>query len=40
MPARLGAATLSRMPLADHLALELREGEQDVERQPAHAGRV
>ena len=24
--------------LADHLALELGEGEQDVERQPAHAG--
>ena len=25
--------------LADDLALELREGEQDVERQPSHRGR-
>jgi len=34
MPRRL-SPTLSRIPFADHLALELGEGHQDVQRQPA-----
>jgi len=38
MPFLREAANLSRM-LADDLALGLREGEQDVERQPPHRGR-
>ena len=32
-----GGRELVADALADHLALELREGQQDVERQPAHA---
>ena len=34
-----GGGKLVADALADDLALELREGEQDVERQPAHRGR-
>ena len=34
----LGGRDLVAHPLADHLALELGEGEQHVEREPAHAG--
>jgi hypothetical protein len=33
-----GGGDLVAHPLADHLALELREAEQDVQRQPPHAG--
>ena len=35
----LGGRDLVAHPLADDLALELGEGQQDVEREPAHAGR-
>ena len=38
MPLRRRGGELVADPLADHLALELGEAEQDVERQPAHAG--
>jgi hypothetical protein len=37
--AGFGGGDLVAHPLADHLTLELRKGEQNVERQPAHAGR-
>ena len=33
-----GGGELVADALADHLALELGEGQQDVERQPAHRG--
>ena len=36
MPACAGGRELVADALADHLALELREAEQDVQRQPAH----
>src|SRR5271167_2794925 len=35
----LGGGDLVSDPLARYLALELREGQQDVEREPAHRGR-
>jgi hypothetical protein len=38
MPLRLDAATFADS-LAGHLALELREGQEDVEREPSHARR-
>src|SRR3989304_5705788 len=34
----LGGRDLVAHPLADHLALELGEGQEHVEREPAHAG--
>ena len=39
MPLRARSRELVADPLADHLALELGEREQDVERQPAHRRR-
>ena len=38
MPLLAGGRELVADALADHLALELGEGEQDVERQPPHRG--
>ena len=35
----LGCGDLVAHPLSDHLPFELGEGQQDVERQPPHAGR-